>query len=328
MGVRMVDVSAKEEVYREATAEGLLRLDPGLARVVAREGFVGLGNVEAAVSVASIMAVKRAWEYLPLLHPIPITYSSAEVSYGEDYIKLRVTARTIAQTGVEMDALFGLTIGLITAWNVVKARHCTCGPGGNCEVSPGGTIEEAVGIGDIKGIESIRVVSKVKGSKVVDSQVSDVKQSKAPPLVTLFDASEEPLYRGLAEAVGFIRLREGTIKLIRGGLVEKGDPLSAAQVAAIMVAKRSHELLPLVHQNYVTHVSVGFDVLDGGVSVRVVVKNISRTGSAMEALLAASTALLTIWDMVKKYEKDENGQYPYTEVSYVKLVKSVKVPAQ
>lgn len=325
MGAVMVDVSSKETVYREAVAEGFIRLKPELAKLVSSTGFVGLGNVAASASTAAVMAVKRAWEYIPFLHPIPITHSSAHVDYGEDGLRLTVVARTIAQTGVEMDALFGLLVGLVTAWNVIKARHCTCGPNEDCDVveeSPGLGISLS-GIGEIRGIEGVRVVRKVKGSWGIDAQLPQV-QAEAPHLVSLFDATEEPVYVGEAVAEGFIRLRDSTVERIRAGSVEKGDVFVAAQVAAITMAKRAWELLPLIHQNYITHISVGFDIKDGGVLARVTTKNISRTGSAMEALMATGTALLTIWDMVKKYEKDEEGQYPYTEISFIRLVKSTK----
>lgn len=331
MSVKMIDITAKEPVYREAWVEGFIRLKPELAKVIGDSWFIGLGNLATSVSVAAIMATKRAWEYIPLLHPIPITSINVELTHGTDYVGLRLGAKTIAQTGVEMDALFGALVGLVTAWNVIKARHCVCGPGGDCRVVDEGEAGGVSfsGVGEIRGIEGIRVIKKVKGDSVQTGPINEAAGVvNAPPVVTLFDASNEPMYIGEATASGFIKLKPSTIDIIRGGAVEKGDALTTAQLAALNMAKRAWELLPLTHQNYIASVSVGIDVKDEGVYVKVTTRNISRTGSAMEALMAVGAALLTIWDMVKKYEKDENGQYPHTEISFIRLEKAVKTPIQ
>ncbi|MGC8571105.1 MAG: cyclic pyranopterin monophosphate synthase MoaC [Caldivirga sp.] len=330
MGVRMVDVSAKEPVYREAWVEGLIRLKRDLAKAIGDSWFIGLGNLASSVSVAAVVAVKRAWEFIPLLHPIPITNVEVELTHGDDYVGLKVGAKTIAQTGVEMDALFGALTGLVTAWNVIKARHCVCGPNGDCRIieeGEGGNVSFS-GVGEIRGIEGLRVIRKIKGEAGNGFNAGLPSIRNAPPVVTLFDASNEPTYSGEAVASGFIKLKPSTVELIRGGSVEKGDVLSTAQLAAVSMAKRAWELLPLIHQNYLTHVAVGTEVKDEGVYVRVTTRNVSRTGSAMEALMATGAALLTVWDMVKKYEKDENGQYPNTEVSFIRLEKAVKTPIQ
>ncbi|WP_291767020.1 cyclic pyranopterin monophosphate synthase MoaC [Caldivirga sp. UBA161] len=333
MSVRMIDVSGKEHVYREAWVEGLIRLKPELAKVIGDSWFIGLGNLASSASVAAIVAVKRAWEFIPLLHPIPITNVEVELTHGYDYIGLRVGAKTIAQTGVEMDALFGALTGLVAAWNVIKARHCTCGPNGDCRVieeGEGGGLSFS-GVGEIKGIEGVRVIRKIKGGLSGGNGTEGTGLAgvnNAPSLVALFDASNEPTYIGEAAASGFIKLKPSTVELIRSGGVEKGDVLTTAQLAAVSMAKRAWELLPLIHQNYLTHVSVGTEVKDNGVYVRVTTRNISRTGSAMEALMATGAALLTVWDMVKKHEKDENGQYPNTEISFIKLEKAIKAPMQ
>jgi cyclic pyranopterin phosphate synthase len=127
-----------------------------------------------------------------------------------------------------------------------------------------------------------------------------------------------------ATCTGFIKLSEKTIKLIRKGLVEKGDPLLVAQIAAIQAAKKTAEILPLCHQIPLTAVSADFSVEESGVRVTVTVEAVSKTGVEMEALTAASVALLTIWDMVKAYEKDEKGQYPTTEITDIRVVEKVK----
>jgi len=136
--------------------------------------------------------------------------------------------------------------------------------------------------------------------------------------------SKTPCYR-VAEAYGRIRLRRKTIELIRSGKVEKGDPLITASIAGILAAKRTPEIIPLCHPIPLTKVDVVCWVDDDEhVACKSMVKTIAQTGVEMEALVAVSTALLTVWDMVKAYEKDEQGQYPTTVISDIKVVSKIK----
>ncbi|MDH5815996.1 MAG: cyclic pyranopterin monophosphate synthase MoaC [Candidatus Nezhaarchaeota archaeon] len=142
--------------------------------------------------------------------------------------------------------------------------------------------------------------------------------------MTMVDVTEKgDVYRE-AEAEGFIKLRSETLKRIREGTVEKGDVFSVTNVAAILAAKKTSELLPLCHPIPITNVSVMISIEDEGVRVRTIVKAIGRTGVEMEALVATSIALINIWDMVKKYEKDEKGQYPYTEITNIRVKSKIK----
>jgi len=127
-----------------------------------------------------------------------------------------------------------------------------------------------------------------------------------------------------AEAEGFIKLRPETLKRIREGGVEKGDVFSTTNIAAILAAKKTAELLPLCHPIPLTNVSVEMAVEEEGVRVRTLVKTMGKTGVEMEALLATAVALLNVWDMVKKYEKDESGQYPYTEIVSIRVKSKIK----
>lgn len=127
-----------------------------------------------------------------------------------------------------------------------------------------------------------------------------------------------------ATATGFIKLREETVELIRRGLVEKGDVLTVSSIAAINAVKETPRLLPLTHNIPVTGVSVNFEVLNDGIRVYVNVKTTARTGVEMEALTGVAVALLNIWDMVKKYEKDERGQYPYTAITEIRILEKTK----
>ncbi len=135
---------------------------------------------------------------------------------------------------------------------------------------------------------------------------------------------KEVVYRE-AVAEGIIKLRKDTLKRILEGRVEKGDVLTVARISAISAVKKTSELIPLCHNIPITHVSVNFDVLDDErLRVRVSVKALAKTGVEMEALTGASVALLNIWDMVKSYEKDEHGQYPYTLIERISVISKVK----
>ncbi len=129
-----------------------------------------------------------------------------------------------------------------------------------------------------------------------------------------------------ATAEGVIRLRKETVDRIRRGEVEKGDVFTVAKVAAILAAKNTWNLIPLCHPIPVTNVSADIAIEgDDRVKVTVKVKTTAKTGVEMEALTATAVALLTIWDMVKKYEKDEEGQYPFTRIEYIRVTSKVKL---
>lgn len=125
-------------------------------------------------------------------------------------------------------------------------------------------------------------------------------------------------------AEGFIKLKKETVKIIKEGSVEKGDVATVTKIAGILAAKKVPELLPLCHTISLTNVSLDLEVLDDGIKVRALVKTNAPTGVEMEALTAVAIALLNIWDMVKMYEKDENGQYPTTEINYIKVLRKGK----
>jgi cyclic pyranopterin phosphate synthase len=128
-----------------------------------------------------------------------------------------------------------------------------------------------------------------------------------------------------ATATGTIRLKLGTVNLIREGKIAKGDPLYTAKIAGILAAKKTSELVPLCHPLPLTSVEVDAKVLDGSsVEVTAVVKTRAQTGVEMEALTAVSVALLTVWDMTKQYEKDAEGQYPTTAIEDIHVVKKLK----
>jgi len=136
-------------------------------------------------------------------------------------------------------------------------------------------------------------------------------------------SGKQPVKRE-AVAKGLIKLKPETISKIKGGKIEKGDPLQVARLAGINAAKLTPLLLPLCHQLKLEHVSIDLFVRDEGIEVVAKVAATEKTGVEMEALTAASIALLNIWDVVKAYEKDELGQYPETEIINVKVAEKKK----
>ncbi|MDW8083670.1 MAG: cyclic pyranopterin monophosphate synthase MoaC [Candidatus Caldarchaeum sp.] len=138
------------------------------------------------------------------------------------------------------------------------------------------------------------------------------------------DVSRKAVQRREAEAVGRIQLRPETVERIKMGLVEKGDPLQVARLGGIIGAKLTSSILPLCHQLKLEAVEVNETVGDDFIEVRSRVVAYEKTGVEMEALAAVTAALLNIWDVVKQYEKDENGQYPFTQITGVKVLSKVK----
>lgn len=127
-----------------------------------------------------------------------------------------------------------------------------------------------------------------------------------------------------AIAIGEIRLKPSTIARLRSGRIEKGDPVAAAEVAAIMAAKSTPQILPFCHSIPITTVRIEHKFGPNSVRVESYVKGEAKTGVEMEALTAASAYLLTIWDMTKQYEKDTDGQYPSTAITFLKVAKKSK----
>lgn len=128
-----------------------------------------------------------------------------------------------------------------------------------------------------------------------------------------------------ATASGKIKLKQQTIKLIREGKIAKGDPLYTAKIAGILAAKKTSELIPLCHPLPLTNVEVYPRIIDDTtVEVSATVKTRAQTGVEMESLSAVSMALLTVWDMTKQYEKDSEGQYPFTSIENIHVVRKYK----
>ena len=143
--------------------------------------------------------------------------------------------------------------------------------------------------------------------------------------MTMVDVSGKAEIFREATAKGKIMLKPETVNLIREGKIAKGNPLYTAKIAGVLAAKKTSELVPLCHPLPLTNVEVEAKILDKiTVEVTATVKTKAQTGVEMEALTATSVGLLTVWDMVKQYEKDANGQYPTTAIENIHVVRKLK----
>jgi len=146
-----------------------------------------------------------------------------------------------------------------------------------------------------------------------------------PQGVKMVEVGDKPIQKRTAQARGTIHLKENTIKLIEKEEIKKGNVLTTAQIASISAVKKTHHLIPLCHSLKITGVDVDFQVAKNSIEAMVTVRSEGKTGVEMEALTGASVALLTIWDMVKSVEKDENGQYPSTRISDIQVTRKEKI---
>ncbi|RJS75083.1 cyclic pyranopterin monophosphate synthase MoaC [Candidatus Bathyarchaeota archaeon] len=119
MGVEMVDITGKNEVYREAMAEGVIRLRPETVSAIV-EGKIPKGDVLTAAQLAAINAVKKTPELILLAHPIPVTSVDVEIKPLVESVKVIVTVKATAKTGVELEALTGVTVALLTIFDMCK----------------------------------------------------------------------------------------------------------------------------------------------------------------------------------------------------------------
>lgn len=119
----------------------------------------------------------------------------------------------------------------------------------------------------------------------------------------MVDVGDKQDTKRIAIATGRIAMQPETIAVVREGRAAKGDVLGVAQVAAIMAAKKTHEIIPMCHPLMLTKINVAFEVEDDGIGITAQVETTGKTGVEMEALTAVSAAGLTIYDMLKAIDR-------------------------
>jgi cyclic pyranopterin monophosphate synthase len=148
--------------------------------------------------------------------------------------------------------------------------------------------------------------------------VSDLSHVDETGDVRMVDVGAKPLSRRRAVAAATVRMAPETARRLRE--LPKGDALVTAQLAGIQAAKRTAELIPLCHQLPLSHVSVELGVDESSVEITATAETTAQTGVEMEALVAASVAALTVYDMAKAIDKE-------MVVEHVRLLEKTKEPA-
>lgn len=143
---QMVDISAKKEVVREAVAAGKIFLRPDTMDAI-REGSVVKGNVLSTARVAATLSVKNTPTLIPMCHSIPVSAITVDFSEGEGFIEAKVRVKTTGKTGAEMEALVGVSVALLTVWDMVKSAE-----------------KDAQGQYPVTSLQDIRVLEKHKGA--------------------------------------------------------------------------------------------------------------------------------------------------------------------
>ena len=119
---QQVDISDKPTVFRRALAEGSIELKPETIRAV-KTGSVEKGNVLNTATVAAVLATKQTSDIIPFCHPIPLTSVRIDYSMTETAITVTAEVKSEGKTGVEMEALTGVSVALLTIWDMVKSME-------------------------------------------------------------------------------------------------------------------------------------------------------------------------------------------------------------
>jgi cyclic pyranopterin phosphate synthase len=141
----MVDVSDKAEIFREATATGSIKLKPETIKLI-KTGKIAKGDPICTAKIAAILAAKKTSTLIPLCHPLPLTNVQIDVKITNEFtVEVSATVKARAQTGVEMEALAAVSMGLLTVWDMTKQYE-----------------KDAAGQYPSTAIENIHVVRKFK----------------------------------------------------------------------------------------------------------------------------------------------------------------------
>lgn len=143
-------------------------------------------------------------------------------------------------------------------------------------------------------------------------------------MTKMIDISQKEASLRTARAKGEIILKPETIESIKEGRIKKGDVINTAQTAAILAVKNTPNLIPLCHPLPINSVELDFEIEVERITCECEVKAHYSTGVEIESLVGVTVALLTVWDMVKYLEKDENGQYPATRINNIEVLSKQK----
>tara|TARA_Y100001980_G_C14556520_1_gene348372 strand:+ start:1214 stop:1672 length:459 start_codon:yes stop_codon:yes gene_type:complete len=140
----------------------------------------------------------------------------------------------------------------------------------------------------------------------------------------IIDIGEKLVTRRIAKATGTIYLKEETISAIKNGKITKGDVIEASTIASIQAVKETPRIIPHCHIIPIEGCTVNWAFEGRNLRCTVTVRTNYTTGVEMEALVGVSAGLLCVYDMVKSFEKDTNGQYPEAQINHIKVLEKVK----
>ena len=143
--------------------------------------------------------------------------------------------------------------------------------------------------------------------------------------VHMVEVGGKPDQKRRAIASGSIFLDKNTINLIQNEEIKQGNVLTTDQIAGFEAVKNTSSIIPLCHPLALTGIELDFEVKEDEIIATCAVNTLGKTGVEMEAITGVSVALLTVWDMVKAVEKDDDGQYPDTRISDIKVIKKDKI---
>lgn len=155
--------------------------------------------------------------------------------------------------------------------------------------------------------------SQTTSASIRDAEFTHVNEQGRARMV---DVGDKPVTSRVARAAAKVLMAPSTLELVRTGGTRKGDVLAVAQVAGIMAAKRTWEIIPMCHQISLSGVDINFALEDDGIAIEATARCKGETGVEMEALTAASVAALTIYDMCKSHQRD-------MEITAVRLLEKV-----
>ena len=140
----------------------------------------------------------------------------------------------------------------------------------------------------------------------------------------IIDISEKKLVKRVATATGQLKLSKPSIDAINANKVKKGNVIEASTIAAIQAVKETPRIIPHCHPIPLEGCNVDWEISDTVLHCTVTVTANYKTGIEMEAITGVCAGLLCALDMVKSYEKDNDGQYPDSEISQVKIISKYK----
>ena len=121
-GVKMIDITSKDVTVRKAVAEGQIKLKKDTIKLI-KQNKITKGNVLTTAQISGIQAVKKTPNMIPLCHQLPINKIDIEFEIKDDSIIVTCTVKTESKTGVEMEALTGVSVALLTIWDMVKSNE-------------------------------------------------------------------------------------------------------------------------------------------------------------------------------------------------------------